>query len=111
MSEMLLVPTSRDQLGMDTAEVPHLKPNVLLVDDNPRNLLALQGILEGMDATLVTAGSGEEALRWLARNDAAVILLDVAMPTLDGFETAKLIRLRPGSRTTPIIFVTAVAQA
>jgi PAS domain S-box-containing protein len=73
--------------------------------------LALQGILEGIDATLVTAGSGEEALRWLARNDAAVILLDVAMPTLDGFETAKLIRLRPGSRTTPIIFVTAVAQA
>jgi signal transduction histidine kinase/DNA-binding response OmpR family regulator len=81
--------------------------NVLLVDDEPANLLALEVVLEELGANLVRAGSGEEALRKLQDADYAAILLDVRMPGMDGFETAKLIRLRPRSRSTPIIFVTA----
>ncbi|MDB5947678.1 MAG: sensory box protein [Ramlibacter sp.] len=81
--------------------------NVLLVDDEPANLLALEVVLEELGANLVRAGSGEEAMRRLQDTDYAAILLDVRMPGMDGFETAKLIRSRPRSRSTPIIFVTA----
>ncbi len=81
--------------------------NVLLVDDEPANLLALEVVLEALGANLVRANSGEAALRNLQDNDFAAIVLDVRMPGLDGFETAKLIRSRPRSRSTPIIFVTA----
>ena len=81
--------------------------NVLLVDDEPANLLALEVVLEPLGARLVRAGSGEEALRKLQDADFAAILLDVRMPGMDGFEAAKLIRSRPRSRSTPIIFVTA----
>jgi signal transduction histidine kinase len=86
-------------------------PNVLLVDDNPNNLLTLQHILQGLEANLVTAGSGKEALRWLADHEAVVVLLDVAMPDLNGFDTAKMIRLQPRLQHTPIIFVTAHASS
>src|SRR6185369_1534907 len=81
--------------------------NVLLVDDEPANLLALEVVLEPLGANLVRAASGEEALRKLQDTDYAAILLDVRMPGMDGFEAAKLIRSRPRSRSTPIIFVTA----
>ena len=81
--------------------------NVLLVDDEPANLLALEVVLEELGANLVRADSGEEALRQLQDADFAAILLDVRMPGMDGFEAAKLIRSRPRSRSTPIIFVTA----
>ena len=81
--------------------------NVLLVDDEPANLLALEVVLEQLGANLVRANSGEEALRKLQDTDFAAILLDVRMPGMDGFEAARLIRSRPRSRTTPIIFVTA----
>ncbi len=81
--------------------------NVLLVDDEPANLLALEVVLEPLGARLVRASSGEEALRKLQDTDFAAILLDVRMPGMDGFEAAKLIRSRPRSRSTPIIFVTA----
>ena len=81
--------------------------NVLLVDDEPANLLALEVVLEPLGANLIRAGSGEEALRKLQDEDMAAILLDVRMPGMDGFEAAKLIRSRPRSRVTPIIFVTA----
>ncbi len=81
--------------------------NVLLVDDEPANLLALEVVLEPLGATLVRASSGTEALRKLQDTDFAAILLDVRMPGMDGFEAAKLIRSRPRSRATPIIFVTA----
>ena len=64
---------------------------ILLVDDRPQNLLALEAILEQPGRELVGAGSGEEALKHLLRRDFAVILLDVQMPGLDGFETARLI--------------------
>ncbi len=80
---------------------------VLLVDDEPANRLALRAVLEGLDLTLVEAQSGEEALRQLLESQFAVILLDVQMPGLDGFETAKLIRSREDTRRTPIIFQTA----
>ena len=80
--------------------------NILLVDDNQENLLALEALLESPDHKLITARSGEAALRCLLDQDFAVILLDVRMPTMDGFETATLIRGRERSRHTPIIFLT-----
>jgi PAS domain S-box-containing protein len=84
-----------------------LTTRILLVDDHPSNLLALEAILEPLGQQLVKASSGQEALRYLLREDFAVILLDVQMPDLDGFETARLIRQRQRSRYTPIIFLTA----
>ncbi len=83
------------------------KANVLLVDDHSENLLALEAILEQLGQNLVRAYSGQEALRCLLDQDFAVILLDVQMPGMDGFETASLIRQRVRSRNTPIIFLTA----
>lgn len=80
---------------------------ILLVDDRPANLLTLESILEDLGQDLVKATSGKEALRFLLRDDFAVILLDVKMPEMDGFETATLIRERERSRHTPIVFLTA----
>lgn len=82
--------------------------NVLLVDDKPENLLALEAVLEPLALNLVRATSGEEALQRLDKHDYAVVLLDVQMPGLDGFETAKRMRAHDKSRHTPIIFITAV---
>jgi PAS domain S-box-containing protein len=81
--------------------------NILLVDDQPANLLALEAILADLGANLVKARSGEEALRRLLDDNFAVVLLDVQMQGMDGFETAKLIRGRERTRQTPIIFLTA----
>ncbi len=83
------------------------KINILMVDDSPTNLLALETILEGPDRNLVRATSGDEALRYLLNDEVAVILLDVYMPGIDGLETAALIRGREKSRDIPIIFLTA----
>jgi PAS domain S-box-containing protein len=85
--------------------------NILLVDDQPNNLLALESILGDMEANLVTAQSGSAALRELLHMDFAVVLLDVQMPDLDGFETATLIRQRDRSKDTPIIFLTALSRS
>jgi signal transduction histidine kinase/DNA-binding response OmpR family regulator len=87
------------------------KVNILLVDDNPSNLLALEAILQAPDRNLVRASSGEEALRFLLDEDAAVILLDVHMPSISGLETAALIRGRERTRGVPIIFLTAYDSA
>jgi PAS domain S-box-containing protein len=84
--------------------------NVLLVDDRPENLLALEAILEPLGQNLLYAHSGEEALRHLLHHDVAVILLDVQMPVLDGFDTAKLIKQRERTKHIPIIFVTAISK-
>ena len=81
--------------------------SILLVDDEPKNLLALSAVLDGPDRRLVSAPSGEEALRHLLHEDFAVILLDVHMPGIDGFDTAELIRGREKTKDTPIIFLTA----
>lgn len=85
--------------------------NILLVDDELANLLVLKTVLAAPGVNLVTAASGEEALKQVLRTDFAVILLDVLMPTMSGFETARLIRSRPQSSRTPIIFVTAAPDA
>lgn len=80
---------------------------ILVVDDDDRNLLAISEVLEGV-GNVVCVQSGEEALRSLLKDKFAVILLDVLMPGLDGYETAALIRKRAQSRSTPIIFLTAI---
>jgi PAS domain S-box-containing protein len=86
-------------------------PSLLLVDDRPQNLLALQAILEPLGYDLVSAGSGAEALKILLhRDDFAVILLDVQMPELDGFEVAEVIKQRERTSMIPIIFLTALSK-
>lgn len=84
---------------------------ILMVDDEPGNLLALEAVLEDLGIDLVRAYSGRDALRHLMIEDFSVILLDVQMPGLDGFDTALLIRNRERSRRTPIIFLTAVGRS
>lgn len=86
------------------------KANILVVDDNPGKRLALVSVLEPLNQNCVTAGSGVDALRRLLDQEFAVILLDVQMPDMDGFETARLIRSRQRSECTPIIFVTAYVR-
>ena len=87
-----------------------IKQKILLVDDRPENLLVLENILEEPDRELVKANSGKEALRYLLKDDYALILLDVQMPEMDGFETATMIRGREKSKSIPIIFVTAISN-
>jgi CheY-like chemotaxis protein len=84
------------------------KARILLVDDRQENLLALEAILSSLDQTLVRAGSGEEALKALLNDEFAVILLDVQMPGMDGFETASHIKRRERTKDVPIIFLTAI---
>jgi PAS domain S-box-containing protein len=91
---------------VDTDVAVRDKVKILLVDDTPENLLALEAALESLGEELVLARSGKEALRYLLDHDCAAILLDVKMPEMDGFETAELIRSRPRSRHTPILFLT-----
>lgn len=86
------------------------KANVLVVDDDVRNLQAMQALLEGLAVNVVRALSGDEALRHALRQDFAVILMDARMPGVDGFETARFLRQRERSRHTPIIFLTAAYE-
>ncbi len=90
--------------------VTHGPADILMVDDHRENLLALEGILRNPQYNLVSAVSGREALKHLLDREFALILLDVKMPDMDGFETAELIRAREQSRHIPIIFVTAIDQ-
>ena len=82
--------------------------NILLVDDQPAKLLSYEVILEELGENLVKTTSGREALEFLLRNEVAVILVDVSMPELDGFELAAMIREHPRFTRTAIIFVSAV---
>lgn len=84
------------------------KANILLVDDRDENLVALEAILSSLDQNMIRARSGDEALRALLTNDFAVILLDIVMPGMDGFEIARAIKRRRKTREVPIIFLTAV---
>lgn len=86
------------------------RSNILIVDDRLDKRVVFRTILEELDQNIVTASSGEEALRWLLDNECALILLDVNMPGMDGLETAELIRSRRKSAHTPIIFITAFAD-
>jgi CheY-like chemotaxis protein len=86
------------------------RAKILLVDDRPENLVALEAVLGALDQTLVRATSGEEALKALLTEEFAVILLDVQMPGLDGFETAAHIKRRERTKDIPIIFLTAVSN-
>jgi CheY-like chemotaxis protein len=108
-------PAERSEAGMARPERPTFpsrasvqKAKILLVDDRPENLLALEAILSALDQTLVRASSGEEALKLLLTDDFAVILLDVQMPGMDGYETASHIKRRERTRDIPIIFLTAI---
>jgi CheY-like chemotaxis protein len=100
-------------LALRTAEVPGSAPGsaeaarVLLVDDDERNLLAVATVLEDL-GEVVLARSGEEALRHLLKGEFAVILLDVYMPGMDGYETAQIIRSREQTKGIPIVFLSAV---
>jgi two-component system sensor histidine kinase/response regulator len=84
--------------------------NILLVDDEPANLHALQAVLEPLEQNLITASSGTQALRRVLEHDFAVILLDVQMPDMSGIDAAAMIRERERSKTTPIIFLTGVVK-
>ena len=97
-------PVARDPVNRQKAK----RPNVLLVDDRPENLLTLEAVLETLDCQLIKAASGDEALKHLLQQDFAVILLDVQMPKMDGYETAALIKQRELSCHIPIVFITAI---
>lgn len=102
--------TSIDDHPLEQDNDSEHKINILLVDDNPKNLLALEAVLNFPDYNLVFASSGEEALKCVLKQDFAVILLDVQMPGLNGFETAKIIKERERSKYISIIFITANNQ-
>ncbi len=86
----------------------HDRVNILLVDDQPGKLLSYEAILNGLDANLLKASSGREALEHLLKVDVAVILVDVCMPDLDGFQLAAMIRDHPRFQKTAIIFISAI---
>jgi CheY-like chemotaxis protein len=88
--------------------MPRRSAKILMVDDRPENLLALEAILQGLGYELIKASSGEEALKCLLTTDVAVILLDVQMPGMDGFETAAHVKRREKTRDIPILFLTAI---
>ena len=83
---------------------------ILLVDDRPENLIALEAILSSLDQILVPVGSGQEAVQAVLADEYAVVLLDIMMPGMDGFETAARIKQHAGSRDVPIIFLTAATM-
>lgn len=102
--------TGQKNYTVNLNNVSSQKVNILMVDDHPENLLALEAVLSSPNYHLVKANSGKEALKYLIAQEFAVILLDVQMPGLSGFETAKLIRAREKTKHTPIIFITAISQ-
>ena len=100
----------QDGLNPDPATPSLGKAAVLMVDDRPDNLLALEALLQPLELRLVRASSGEEALKRLLGDEFAVILLDVQMPGMDGFETAAHIKQRERTKDVPIIFLTAISR-
>ena len=92
----------------DTLQLP--RSRILLVDDTPQNLVALEVVLEDMDCDLDSVTSGNAALAKLLKHDYALVLLDVQMPEMDGFEVADIMRSHQRTQTVPIIFVTAISK-
>ncbi len=86
----------------------HEKVNILMVDDQPSKLTTYEVILEELGENLIKATSGREALECLLKNEVALVLMDVSMPELDGFELAEMIRQHPRFQKTPILFISAV---
>jgi PAS domain S-box-containing protein len=103
-------PSNAVSAPLNGLEGPLPPVEILIVDDRPENLLALEAILEPLGQSLVRAHSGDEALRLLLTHDFAMILLDVQMPGIDGFETARLIKSRERTKYIPIIFLTAISK-
>lgn len=83
---------------------------ILMVDDQPANLVSLEAVLDAEDRELIQAHSGPEALKLLLKHDVSLVLLDVQMPGMDGFEVAELMRQRKDTQNVPIIFVTAISK-
>src|ERR1041384_1550898 len=104
-----LTPTNLPQLGEEEPLRTIYGRDILVVDDNQTNLIAIEAALAPLGRKLVLAHSGLEALSRLLEQDFALIILDVAMPGMDGFETAKMVRSREKNRATPIIFVTGLS--
>jgi PAS domain S-box-containing protein len=107
---MAVAKTTGSDLDLRPVPDETVRARILMVDDHPPNLLALEAILSPLGEDIVRANSGEDALRKLLDGDFACILLDVQMPGLDGIETAALIKKRERNKTTPIIFLTAIAK-
>lgn len=106
MTQDLTAPPPSDETPSD--DLIGLGRDILVVDDNANNLVAIEAALEPLGRKLILVRSGVEALQQLLRQDFALILLDVQMPVMDGFETARLLRSRERYRSTPIIFITGV---
>ena len=109
-NERSTVPSNAVSAPLTGLDGPLEPVEILIVDDRPENLLALEAILEPLGQILVRAGSGDEALRKLLSHDVAMILLDVQMPGINGFETARLIKSRERTKYIPIIFLTAISK-
>ncbi len=107
MAQTAKQPTKRNVTAIPEMEV---HPNILIVDDRKENLLATEKVLRPLDATIFKAISGNEALSLMLRHKFALVLLDVQMPEMDGFETAILMQEHESMQGTPIIFVTAISK-
>src|SRR5205823_11965529 len=106
---MAVAKTTGNELDLRPVPDGPIRARILMVDDHPPNLLALEAILAPLGEEMVGVTSGEDALRELLNGEFALILMDVQMPGMDGIETAALIKQRQRNRSTPIIFLTAIA--
>ncbi len=107
---MLPAPMVEPSSAISLAVAAHIQTNILVVDDRRENLVATEKILRHLDARIFKASSGNEALSLMLRHHFAVVLLDVQMPEMDGFETALLMREQENMQNVPIIFVTAISK-
>lgn len=105
---MVNMTDQNEEVTAETGDVPLAK--VLVVDDTPENLVALSVVLEDIECEVVTASSGQAALSILLKSNIDLVLLDVQMPEMDGFEVAELMRNSQRTKHIPIIFVTAISK-